>query len=93
MIVTVVHSFAHQSVLDVADPFPSAVWSLNLQASDRLAPQNGDAANVCMVEGHIKTSSEIKYTCVSFQPDIFRFLLFFLGAPITLGTSIRLTSR
>lgn len=48
-----VYSFAYQSVLNVADPLPPAVGSLNLQASDRLAPQNGDAANVCMIEGHI----------------------------------------
>jgi hypothetical protein len=78
----------------VADPFPSAVGSQDLQASNRLAPQNGDAADVCMVDGCIRTINKIKinYTCVSLQPDVVGFLLFFLRAPITLEVLVKLTS-
>lgn len=55
---------AYQSVVDVADPFPFAVGSHNLQAPDRLAPQNGNAADVCKIQ-EMRSKRGVMCTCVS----------------------------
>ena len=64
MIVALVQSFAYQSVVNVPDPFPSAVRSQNLQPSNGLTPQNGDAANVYAVEVHECRQKIVVYLCV-----------------------------
>lgn len=60
-------STAHQCVVDVSDPTPLAVRREDLECSDGLAPQDGDAAKISM----------------AFQPDIVRFPFFVFGTRVT----------
>lgn len=47
---------AYQSVLHMLDPFPFATRGLNLQARDRLRPENGDTINVCVTQYSVRAS-------------------------------------